>query len=74
MLDFARTKFDIVAPAGDLIFKNAYDILMDGRDRRLRGRQGVVEGVRCDHLAFRAPHVDWQIWIQEGKSRCRASS
>lgn len=28
--------------------------------------KGVVEGVRCDHLAFRAPHVDWQIWIQEG--------
>jgi hypothetical protein len=29
--------------------------------------KSVVEGVRCDHLAFRAPHVDWQIWIQEGK-------
>lgn len=27
----------------------------------------MVEGVRCDHLAFRSPHVDWQIWIQEGK-------
>jgi len=26
----------------------------------------VVEGVRCDNLAFRAPNVDWQIWIQEG--------
>ena len=29
--------------------------------------KGVVDGVRCDHLAFRAPHVDWQIWIEEGK-------
>ena len=29
--------------------------------------KGIVEGVRCDHLAFRAPHADWQIWIQEGK-------
>jgi hypothetical protein len=28
--------------------------------------KGVVDGVRCDHLAFRAPHVDWQIWIEEG--------
>jgi hypothetical protein len=28
--------------------------------------KAVVEGVRCDHLAFRAPHVDWQIWVQEG--------
>jgi hypothetical protein len=28
--------------------------------------KGVVDGVRCDHLAFRAPHVDWQLWIEEG--------
>jgi hypothetical protein len=26
----------------------------------------VIEGVLCDHLAFRAPDVDWQIWIQQG--------
>jgi len=29
--------------------------------------KSVLEGVRCDHLAFRTPHTDWQIWIQEGK-------
>jgi hypothetical protein len=66
MLDFARTKLDVVAPAGDLIYKNAYDILMaDVTDGMVVGK-AVIEGVRCDHLAFRAPHVDWQIWIQEG--------
>jgi hypothetical protein len=26
----------------------------------------VIEGARCDHLTFRAPHVDLQIWVQEG--------
>jgi hypothetical protein len=66
MLDFARTKLDVVAPAGDLIYKNAYEILMaDVTDGMIVGK-AVIEGVRCDHLAFRAPHVDWQIWIQEG--------
>jgi hypothetical protein len=30
MLDFARTQLDIVAPAGDLLDRNAYGILMDG--------------------------------------------
>jgi len=29
--------------------------------------KSVVEGVRCDHLAFRGADVDWQIWLQEGK-------
>ena len=27
---------------------------------------GVVDGVRCHHLAFRGNEVDWQIWIEEG--------
>jgi hypothetical protein len=67
MLDLARTKMDIVAPAGDLVYRNAYDILMTDVTSGFIVGKGMVEGVRCDHLAFRAPHVDWQIWIQEGK-------
>ena len=66
MLDFARTRLDIVAPGSDLIYKNAYDILMDGVTEGTVLGKAVIEGVRCDHLAFRAPQVDWQIWIQEG--------
>jgi hypothetical protein len=65
-LDFARTKLDIVAPAGDLVYKDAYTILMDGVTEGMVVGKAVIEGVRCDHLAFRAPHVDWQIWVQEG--------
>jgi hypothetical protein len=66
MLDFARTSLNVVAPAGDLIYKDAYSILMDGVTDGIVVGKAVIEGVRCDHLAFRAPHVDWQIWIQEG--------
>jgi len=66
MLDFARTKLDIVAPASDLLYKDAYDILMDGVTDGFVVGKAVIEGVRCDHLAFRAPHVDLQVWVQEG--------
>jgi len=66
MLDFAREKLDIVAPAGDLLYKNAYDILMQDVTSGFVVGKGVVDGVRTNHLAFRAPHVDWQIWIEEG--------
>jgi hypothetical protein len=66
MLEFARTKLDIVAPAGDLLNKNAYDILMDGVTDGFVVGKAVIEGALCDHLAFRAPQVDLQIWIQEG--------
>jgi len=66
MLDFAFTELDIVAPAGDLLFKNAYDRLMDGVTDGFVVGKAVIEGVLCDHLAFRAPHVDLQVWVQQG--------
>ena len=37
----------------------------DLTDAKHIGR-GVINGVECDHLAFRTPDVDWQIWIQVG--------
>jgi hypothetical protein len=57
MLDFARAKLDVVAPAGDLLYKNAYDILMQDVTLGFVVGEGVVNGVRCNHLAFRTPHV-----------------
>ena len=66
MLEFARTRLDIVAPAGDLLDRNAYGILMTDVTEGFVVGKGVINGVRCNHLAFRAPHVDWQIWIEEG--------
>jgi hypothetical protein len=66
MLDFARDSLDIVAPAGDLIYRNALEILMADTTEGIVVGKSVVEGLRCDHLAFRGPEVDWQIWVQEG--------
>jgi hypothetical protein len=66
MLDFAREQLDIVAPASDLFYKNAYDILMQDVTSGFVVGKAVVDGVRCNHLAFRAPHVDWQVWIEDG--------
>jgi hypothetical protein len=65
-LDLARQKLDLVAPAGDLVYANAYDILMTDVTAGFVVGNSMVEGVPCDHLAFRAPHVDWQIWIRQG--------
>ena len=66
MLDFARGSLDIVAPAGDLLYKNAFELLTQDVKSGFVVGKGVVDGARCDHLAFRNQDVDWQIWIQEG--------
>ena len=65
-LDLARESLDLIAPAGDLVAKNAYEILMDGVNSGIVVGKNVVNGVRCNHLAFRADHVDWQIWVADG--------
>jgi hypothetical protein len=66
MLDFARTSLDIIAPASDLVYKNAFERLTEGLTSAFVVEKAVVGNVRCDHIAFRNPEVDWQIWIQEG--------
>jgi len=66
MLDYAREKLDIVTPAGDIVYEDAFSILMEDVTTAFVVGTGVVDGVRCNHLAFRNPDTDWQIWIQDG--------
>ena len=50
----------------DLLLARGYeDMMSDVTDATHIGR-GVVAGVECEHLAFRADDVDWQIWIEVG--------
>lgn len=53
-------------PAADLLLMDPYEVLMqDVVDVKDLG-SGVIGGVECDYLAFRAKEVDWQIWIAQG--------
>ena len=65
-LHFARDTLDVVPPVGDLIFSNAYDLLTAQITSGKVIGKALVDGVVCDHLAFRSPLVDWQVWIAEG--------
>jgi len=54
-------------PAADLLLSDPYEALMlDVADVMDLG-SGVIGGVECDYLAFRAKEVDFQIWIAQGK-------
>jgi hypothetical protein len=66
LLHFARDTLDIVPPTGDMIYTNAYELLTAGVIEGFVVGKSMVDGVRCDHLAFRTPLVDWQIWISDG--------
>ena len=65
-LNFARDTLDIVPPSGDFIYSNSFDLLTAQLSSGMVVGKSMIGGVKCDHLAFRGPVVDWQIWIAEG--------
>jgi hypothetical protein len=66
LIDVLRDKHGVVAPGADLLISNVYDVMMaDVIESAVIGK-GVIDGVECDHLAFRNMETDWQIWIESG--------
>lgn len=66
LIDELRVKHNRPLPAADLLLSNAYDELMQDVVEVMDLGSGVIGGVECDYLAFRAKEVDWQIWIAQG--------
>ncbi len=66
MLDKASNDFNIIAPASDLIYSNAYDRLTKTATSGMVIGKAMIDGKLCNHLAFRSPGTDWQIWIADG--------
>jgi hypothetical protein len=66
LIDLLREKYGITAPGADLLFSQAFDVMMADVIDSVHIGQGVIDGVECEHLAFRNPDTDWQIWIEAG--------
>lgn len=66
LVDRLRTQYSVNAPGIDLLRSNVYAELADGVLNAKHIGQGVVDGVDCEHLAFRNFDTDWQIWIEIG--------
>ena len=65
-LDFSRDALDLVPPAGDMVYTNAYELLTAGLTSGFVVGKAVIGGVGCTQLAFTTPVVDWQVWVADG--------
>jgi hypothetical protein len=66
LIDVLREQHGVAAPGADLLLTNVFNVMMsDVVDAAVIGK-GVIDGVECDHLAFRNVETDWQIWIESG--------
>ena len=66
MINTLQSRSGAGMPGADLLLSNSYDELMANVLEASHIGQGVVDGVECEHLAFRGPDTDWQIWIEPG--------
>lgn len=67
MIDFARETLGILLPAADLMYHKAFPLMMQDVTLAVVVGKAEIGGVRCDHLLFSRPGVDFQVWIAEGK-------
>ena len=65
MFDFARQTLGLLIPASDLLYPNAFELLTQDLTSAMVVGKAVIGGITCDHLAFRRPGVDFQIWVSE---------
>ena len=66
LIDALRDKYGVTAPGADLLLANAFDVMTVDIIEGAHIGKGVIDGVECDHLAFRNEDTDWQIWIEPG--------
>jgi len=66
IIDVLQSQAGGATPGADLLITHAYDELMANVVDAKHIGQGVVNGVECEHLAFRGIDTDWQIWIENG--------
>ena len=65
VLDFARESLGFTVPAADLVYRDAFPLLMkDVTFAKLVGK-AVIGGVKCDHVLFSRPGVDFQVWVAD---------
>lgn len=65
-IELAREKIGILLPAADLLYRDAFPLFMQDVTLAVVVGESVINGVKCTHLLFSRPEVDFQLWIADG--------
>lgn len=67
MFHTVRDTFGISASAADLIYINAYPLMIHNVSSAAVIGKEMIGDIMCDHLVFVRPSVTYQIWISENE-------
>jgi hypothetical protein len=65
VLDFARESLGLIVPVADLVYRNAFSLLIQDVTFAAVIGKTVIGNVKCDHLLFSRPGVDFQVWVAD---------
>jgi len=63
---FMYQSFGFIVPVSDLVYRDAFPLLMQDVTYAVLVGKSIIGGVRCDHLLFSRPGVDFQVWVSDG--------
>ena len=66
-LVFLMEKSGIHFPASEVLYSDPYAVMAKDVNSAFVVGPSEVDGFACDHLAFMAPGVNWEIWIDAGR-------
>ena len=64
-LHYVRDTLGLIIPVSDLLYSNAFPLLMQHVTYAAVVRKAFINGVKCDHLTFSRPGVDFQVWVAD---------
>ena len=66
MIEALRKRGGSALPGVDLLVLDSYNRLIEGVGEAKHLGLGIIDGVKCEHLAFRNFDTDWQLWVKAG--------
>lgn len=67
-LDFLSNEYDVQMPTADLLYSSPYDAFMTKDTTGGWVDTQKIGDRSCEHLAYRQPVVDWELWLSTDRS------
>ena len=65
LFKFMYESLGFLVPVSDLVYPNAFPLLMQDVTYAVVLGKTFIGGVKCDHLLFSRPGVDFQVWVPD---------
>lgn len=66
LFQYLYESLGIGLPISDLVLSNSFELLMQDVTLAQVVSKTYIDGVKCDHLLFSRPGVNFQIWVADG--------